>query len=168
MGLQYSGCLGNRHQDKCKIIDDLNSNKEANCLSITHCNIHSLPAHCEELETCYSQWNESENPLVIGLCKTWLSPSNEFLYTPYGYKCIHRSRSSRTGGGVLLWVPDSVVCQPQNDLTDCYASFTEAATIHKCSGQRIAFPEISADTFLDDLARFLEKVFRCNSKFAGI
>ena len=79
-----------------------------NSFSVAHLNIRSIPAnfsaflsYMENLEHCFT---------VIGLSETWLNPTNVSAYGISGYNYVHRTRSTRKGGGVSLFVSEKSIC----------------------------------------------------------
>ena len=79
-----------------------------NSFSVAHLNIRSIPAnfsaflsYMENLEHCFT---------VIGLSETWLNPTNVSAYGISGYNHVHRTRSTRKGGGVSLFVSEKFIC----------------------------------------------------------
>ena len=78
-----------------------------NSFSVAHLNIRSIPAnfsaflsYMDNLEHCFT---------VIGLSETWLNPTNVSAYAISGYNHVHRTRSTRKGGGVSLFVSEKII-----------------------------------------------------------
>ena len=74
-----------------------------NSFSVAHLNARSIPAI---FSLSLSYWNNLDHCfIVIGLSETWLNPINVSAYGISGYNHVHRTRCSRKGGGVSLFVP---------------------------------------------------------------
>ena len=54
----------------------------------------------DNLEHCFT---------VIGLSETWLNPTNVSAYGISGYNHVHRTRNTRKGGGVSLFVSEKCI-----------------------------------------------------------
>lgn len=76
--------------------------------------MRSLPAHYEELECLLDTLGY---PFIVGLSETWLSPSNEAVYSLPGYSMYSSSRQSRPGGGVAILVREGLMCSSRQDLS---------------------------------------------------
>lgn len=83
-------------------------------LSLFHLNIHSIPANLQSLE----QYIESLNHVwsVIGISETWLNEYNSELYNIKGYNHVSNPRKDRCGGGVSLFINDTIPFDSRNDL----------------------------------------------------
>ena len=53
---------------------------------------------------------------VIGLSETWFSDSTVDLYNIPGYNCSHVYRKNRRGGGVSVYIKETINFQPRKDL----------------------------------------------------
>ena len=104
---------------KCNYYIDESINKDVSNaikenLSLFHLNIRSLPKHHSDL-TNYLQGLELEFS-VIGLSETWLSNANEDLYNIENYNNVNVCRESRRGGGVSLFIRNSLSYKILHDL----------------------------------------------------
>lgn len=80
------------------------NNNLFNCssFSIVHHNVRSFSNVSHYNESCAMFANS--NVKVIGFSETWLTPNNRDLYKINGYNAVHRTRVSKRGGGVSLFV----------------------------------------------------------------
>ena len=86
-----------------KICDDLSLNT---CFSIVQLNIRSSPKNLSNFENYLSGLNHCFT--VIGISETWLNDTNKHCYSVNGYNQIDQCRDNRPGGGVSLYVKDSL------------------------------------------------------------
>ena len=84
-------------------------------LSFLHCNARSLPKNYENVNTLLSslQFNCS----IIGISETWLNNKSPPLFALNGYKEIRKDRAHGRGGGVLMYISNSLSFKPRNDLS---------------------------------------------------
>ena len=83
-------------------------------LSLFHLNIRSLPKNLNNLELYFKNLNMTFS--VIGLSETWIQESNVLISGIDGYKCEHVYREKKTGGGVSLFVKNSIDYTKRDDL----------------------------------------------------
>lgn len=88
-------------QSKCNDI-----RHEGSPFSLMHQNIRSIPKNLIRFENYLESLKF--NFSVIGLSETWLSDSNKQCYALQGYNHISQCRPNKTGGGVSLFVKDSL------------------------------------------------------------
>jgi hypothetical protein len=143
------------------------SDRSLNKLSIFSVNIcsalnkmPSLASYLESLQTDFS---------VVGLTETWLSDATVNAINLPGYSHFSSLRSGRTGGGVSLFIKNSIQHIACPDLTMCKDSiesvFVEIpkGTIAEYSkrlflGVIYRPPNHNHDNFMDNLLNILQKV----------
>lgn len=75
-------------------------------LSFLHINARSLRKHYTEIVPYLQSLEHAFS--IIGISESWLSPQTEHLYTLPNYKSFQASRSNRKGGGLILFVNESL------------------------------------------------------------
>ena len=83
--------------------------------SILHENIRCLPAHHTEWQAFLD--SIEEHFTLIGLTETWLSENNAESYSFSGYNHVFNYRDNRLGGGVSLFIDNSILFNKRDDLT---------------------------------------------------
>lgn len=134
-------------------------------LSLFHLNIRSLPKHFDDLTVYLSML-----PLqfkIIGLTETWLTSQKVSLYNIQGYNHVHTCRSDRSGGGVSLFIHDSLTFSIRSDLTnfleheaeslflECTIPFQKGKIIIGCIYRP---PNLNYNTFIDCLTSTLNTI----------
>ena len=84
-------------------------------LSLLHLNIRSIPKNLTGLSEYLSAINF--NFSVVGISETWLSESTADCYTLLGYRHEKAYRDKQRGGGVSLFVKNSINYHIRQDLT---------------------------------------------------
>ena len=84
-------------------------------VSLLHLNIRSCQKDFDDFETYIHNLNH--NFSVIGLSETWLNDSVKDLYSLPGYNSLHLCRNGKKGGGVSLYVHESLDCYQRLDMT---------------------------------------------------
>ena len=79
-----------------------------------HLNIHSAQNKMCEFELYLKSLHV--NFSIIAITETWFNDSNHDLYGLDGYQMVDDYRQSRRGGGVALYIRNSVVYKLRNDL----------------------------------------------------
>ena len=75
-----------------------------------HINIKSLPDKFDKLKLFLDRLLEVGLHIdFILLCETFLTPRNADMYQLPGYKFIHKSRSSKSCGGVAMYIRDNII-----------------------------------------------------------
>ena len=82
-----------------KTIDDRN-------FSLIQMNIRSIPKNLSDFEYYLNGLNLHFT--IIGVSETWLNEANKDCYAIKGYHHISQCRANRTGGGVSVFVKDSI------------------------------------------------------------
>ena len=83
-------------------------------LSLCHINIRSLKANLSQLES-YLQGLLIEFA-ILGITETWLNESNYDLYHIDNYDFVENHRTTKSGGGVGLYVNDHIRYNLRNDM----------------------------------------------------
>ena len=94
-----------------KLCDDHSLN---NCFSIVQLNIRSTPKNLGNFENYLGGLNHSFT--VIGISETWLNDTNKNCYSVNGYNHIGQCRGVRPGGGVSLYVKNSLSYSCRSEL----------------------------------------------------
>ena len=88
---------------------------DLSCLNIIHINCRSLPKNFKSLNTLLQVIGGQLS--VIAVSETWLSGINEDLFLIDGYKFVSKSRSSKLGGGVGLYLNTELAFKLHDDLS---------------------------------------------------
>ena len=83
-------------------------------LSLFHLNIRSIPQNLSKL-TAYLSLLPIEFS-IIGISESWLSECTRDCYQILGYNSEHLCRQSKRGGGVSIFIKDSIKYKRRNDL----------------------------------------------------
>ena len=86
----------------------------ANCLSMIHTNIRSIPKNLNSFDNYLAGLNDKFS--IIALSESWLKDHSVDRYGLHGYNAEHRFRPSRGGGGVSLFIKDSIEYSVREDL----------------------------------------------------
>jgi len=86
-------------------------NSNFSCL---HVNIRSLNANIDKLQLLTAGLMHSFS--VICVTETWTNEINKSFFNLPGYNCITKSRCSKIGGGVAIYVRDDLPFTVRNDL----------------------------------------------------
>lgn len=102
------------YYDESEFNSHINNIKQHNSLSMLHTNIRSLPKQ----HTYFLAYLSCLNILFsfIGLAETWTTSSNCNLYNIHGYNSESLYRSSRKGGGVTIFIQNSISYNLRDDL----------------------------------------------------
>ena len=84
------------------------------CLSMIHANVRSAAKNLNRFETYLSNLNHVFP--IIALTETWARDDNVNLCNISGYNCEHNYRSSRSGGGVALFIKETIDYSVRDDL----------------------------------------------------
>ena len=96
-----------------KNISKLKINSQS--FSIIHSNIRSIPRNLSRFETYLGTLNHEFS--VIGLSESWLKSYTVDLFGLDGYKSEHNYRANRAGGGVSLFVKESMEYVVRQDMS---------------------------------------------------
>lgn len=95
-----------RNSTKCLLVDNLDQiDIDSSDLLLIHLNIHSLPAHLDELEVLLKNLNHDLSLMFIGISETWLKPLNERLYVLQNFQIVAKSTQQ-----IRRWVSYTVAC----------------------------------------------------------
>ena len=83
-------------------------------LSVVHANIRSIPKNLKRFETYLNNLDYNFNFLAFS--ETWLKADNYDSYNISGYGAEHNYRPNRTGGGVSLYIRESIEYTLREDL----------------------------------------------------
>lgn len=153
--------------------DSLNTklrNFSSNSFSVLHHNVRGLISSYTEIES----FLYSKSIKIVGLCETFLTPTNRDLFTFTGYSVVHRTRSvGRRGGGVSLLIESSLSYTERNDLSSSLTSAEsifieiprEATAFNKTLiiGEVYRPPNGSKTNFINDLDNLLNSFDRSDT-----
>ena len=97
---------------------NLNENVSADTLSILHLNIRSIKKNFENFKLFLSSLSFDFS--IKCFSETWLDESSltsQSLYELPHYKSIHQIRNYGKGGGVSIYIKDSINFKPRPDLS---------------------------------------------------
>ena len=90
-----------------------NFSKES--FSVLHLNIRSMNKNFEAFQDFYKSLNTKFS--IICLTETWANDSNQnSLFQLEGYISVYQIRKSRKGGGIVIFIRDSLLYKLRNDL----------------------------------------------------
>ena len=103
------------------------SKEESTNFSIIHFNCRSLPSS-------YNKLKDSINALdvqfdVIALSETWLIDNDSDSFNIDGYKMFTCSRTNKSGGGVALYINDSLQHKYLPDMSKCLDNCAEVVSL---------------------------------------
>ena len=93
-----------------------NFSKES--FSVLHLNIRSMNKNFEAFQDFYKSLNTKFS--IICLTETWANDSDinhNSLFQLEGYIPVHQIRKSRQGGGIVIFIRDSLLYKLRNDLS---------------------------------------------------
>ena len=83
-------------------------------LSFSHLNVQCLPTKLDEI---LDYLNNIKEPFVLGLSETWLDNSvTDASISPKGYQVYRRDWPNKRGGGIVVYVRDSIRSWRRHDL----------------------------------------------------
>ena len=136
------------------------------CFSLLHSNIRSAKKNLGTLEHYLNTLHH--NFTIIGISESWLKDHNADRYGIDGYQAVHKYRPTWTGGGVSIFVQDSIDYFQRPDL--CYQNkYIESIFIeidkdqvgkdrNVIAGVIYRPPDTDISTFNDYLSELLSKV----------
>ena len=86
-----------------------------NCWSLIHENICSIPRNLTSFDNYLSTLGHDFS--IIGLTETWLKEHNIELYGIDGYNSEHAIRKNKSGGGVSIFIQDTLEYFIRQDLS---------------------------------------------------
>ncbi len=82
-----------------------------------HLNVRSIPDKFDNLKLLLSSLTEQNIHLdFILLCETFLTEINVNMYQLPGYTFVYKNRNSTKGGGVEIYVKDTIKFKPRDDI----------------------------------------------------
>ena len=104
-------------------------NEKSNChnLSITHINTRSLKKNFDSLKTYLSHFTVL--PKFIAITETWLKENDESSFQLPNFKFLSNPRKDRTGGGVGLYICNSLSFVIRTDLMQILGNVCEYIAI---------------------------------------
>lgn len=72
------------------------------------------------------------NPLILGISKTWLQPSKEYLHAFAGYKIFPKSRQNHIGENIALNVRHYLKCSLHEDLDEILSNGPKCVSLEVC------------------------------------
>lgn len=82
-----------------------------------HLNIHSLCAKHEQLiDIIHTLYQKKIVVHFVMLCETFLNDLNSSLYNIEGYNLVYENRKQGRGGGLAIYVLDTLTFQKRDDL----------------------------------------------------
>lgn len=101
--------------DKLKMYNRTNSNDSH--MSLFHVNVRSVSKNIQNL---LNYLHETDSQFtILALTETWLTESNSSLYGIPGYRHNSLTRCNRLGGGVSLYLRESLVSRERTDFSTC-------------------------------------------------
>ena len=137
-----------------------------NCASLLHSNIRSAQKNLGSLEHFLSTLHHEFS--IIGISESWLKDHNVDKYGIQGYEAVHRYRPTRCGGGVSIFVQDSIDYFQRPDL--CYQNKSIESVFIEIDKDQVGKdrnvivgviyrpPDTDINTFNDYLSQLLSKV----------
>ena len=139
----------------------MNSNGDNDCLSLIHNNIRSTNSNLDNflayLETLSYDFD------VIGLSETWLNENNMDLFDIAGYNHIGAPRTYAKGGGVSIYLKDSIPYTRRDDLK-FKSDYFECIFIELCLHRKFLVgvvyrpPGSSIVSFNDEFCHLLDTI----------
>ena len=143
--------------------------KDFNSFTLFHLNVRSLPKHFETLTDYLTLL-----PLylsIMGFTETWLNDSKASFYSMNGYDHLYHHRKDRPGGGVSLYVKNSIKYILREDLSIDIANtnshvesiFIEVVNAPCFSGRTVIGcvyrpPNGNVNSFVDNLDKLLNSI----------
>jgi endonuclease/exonuclease/phosphatase (EEP) superfamily protein YafD len=96
-------------------LPNLFKNETKPCIDVIHINARSLKKNFNELENLLAR---IPNKLTaIAITETWLNESNQTVFSLPGYNFVSKCRTSKTGGGVGIFLSTDYSFTIRNDLS---------------------------------------------------
>ena len=139
-------------------------------LSLLHLNIRSLPRNLEQFTNLLSCLSLKFS--MIGLSETWLTQNSSFTDIP-GYNFINQNREGKAGGGVAIFLSDSLEFKMRDDLNfnnhDLFeALFIEVQIPHGkniIAGVVYRPPNNNSDAFLAEYNKIISLISKENKLY---
>ena len=105
----------------------LSQRKESANFSIIHFNCRSLPSNYNKLKYSITALDIQFD--VIALSETWLIDNDSDRFNIDGYKMFTCSRTNKSGGGVALYINDSLQYKYMPDMSKCLDNCAEVVSL---------------------------------------
>ena len=83
--------------------------------SLCHINVRSLQQNFSSMQAFLDNLNI--NFTILGITETWLTDINCDLYNISNYSLVEKHRTTRSGGGVGIYIPENVEYKYRRDIT---------------------------------------------------
>ena len=103
------------------------SKEESTNFSIIHLNCRSLPSNYNKLKDCINALDFQFD--VIALSENWLIDNDTDSFNIDGYKMFTCSRTNKSGGGVALYINDSLQHKYLPDMSKCLDNCAEVVSL---------------------------------------
>lgn len=148
------------------MVNDLNESFSKYKLNVLHLNIHGLYSKKVELQEIIRDCsNQGITIHVLLLCETFLNDSNKSLVMIENYIDYHSFRAVQKGGGVSIYVHDSIQSHRNVNLSifkeGAFESLfvdIEHGTSNVLVGEIYRVPNTSERNFLEDYEKIISKV----------
>ena len=80
--------------------------------------------------------NLNINFTILGITETWLTDNNYELYNLQNYNLVEKHRTTRSGGGVGIYLPESLNYKHRGDLS-IFNDILESVFIEICVDSKI-------------------------------
>ena len=131
--------------------------EESANFSIIHFNCRSLPSNYNKLKDSITALDFQFD--VIALSETWLIDNDSDCFNIDGYKMFTCSRTNKSGGGVALYINDSLQYKYLPDMSKCLGNCAEVVSLeitHKNGKKTINMLHFRAPkTELEQLNEFI-------------
>ena len=133
-----------------------------------HLNARSLSKNLDQLSIYLGTLNYIFH--VIAVSETWATEINSYFLQITGYNCLMKCRAERRGGGVALYIHDSLIYRERSDLNahanqnfECvFADISHISFGTKVAGAIYRPPNTGIDAFVTGFETLIVNV--CNSK----
>ena len=118
--------------------------EESANFSIIHFNCRSLPSNYNKLKDSITALDFQFD--VIALSETWLIDNDSDCFNIDGYKMFTCSRTNKSGGGVALYINDSLQYKYLPDMSKCLDNCAEVVSLeitHKIGKKSINMLHLS-------------------------
>ena len=158
--------LEDEFADRCNSHNEIDKG-----LSLLCYNIRSLPKKFSEFQILLESLKHNFD--IIGLTETWLSPLNFDLYSLEGYqKPVQKYRSSKRGGGIMLYIKNTVQYKIRQDLAIDHPLIeiciieVESGSLNVCKNVIVGIiyrvPDSDVEIFNNEFTNILEKINKEN------
>ena len=142
------------------------NNQTGGVLSICHLNIRSMKKNLKNFDVYMKTLDY--NFSLIGMSETWLQSQTRDLYDLEGYEFVETHRTTKSGGGVGLFINEKYQFYKRTDLCqldDCMECVTIEIEKHNFEVDKNIIvsviyrpPNTDTDVFINTLNTFIEKI----------